>query len=115
MLLFFLQSASTGDFGDCGAAGGIFPPTWRCFEPAPEGSICQGLSLGTLQAFTLPATLRRPLGRPGRGEEYVSLQTPLIRILYWFRQCFLFAAEIGLKCYTNSSISLGAPWIISRT
>jgi hypothetical protein len=22
------------------------------------------------------------------------LQAPLIRILYWFRQCFLFAAEI---------------------
>src|SRR6266568_4209018 len=60
----------------------------------PAGSICQGQSLGPFRPVRYQATLRRPRGRPGRGEEYVSLQTPPIRILYWSRQCFLVAAEI---------------------
>jgi len=38
----------------CGAAGGTFPPTWRCFEPAPQAPFARALP-GTLQACTLPS------------------------------------------------------------
>src|SRR2546425_1882980 len=43
-----------GDFGDCGAAGGIFPPTRGALNP-PRRLHLPGSFLGTLQAFTLPS------------------------------------------------------------
>src|SRR5207253_10798856 len=51
------------------------------------------------------ATLRRPRGRPGGSEEYVSLQTPLDRILHWSRQYLCTnSPTCRAKSYTNPSI-----------
>src|SRR6266851_7403631 len=60
--------------------GDVLNPPRRLHLPGPF--------LGPFRPVRYQATLRRPRRRPGRSEEYVSLQTPPVRILHWSQQCF---------------------------
>src|SRR5438128_11544854 len=52
------------DFGDCGAAGGIFPPARGALNP-PRRLHLPGSFLGTLQACTLPSYATAATREPG--------------------------------------------------